>query len=81
MRTLVKLRLIQDLGYRLGVSTSTVSRIIFKWLRQMDIRLKDCINWPDRKALQKTKVVCTCLFSTIIWKESCNNIDCFQIFI
>ena len=50
--------LIQDLGYQFGVSTSTVSRILFKWLRQMDIHLRDLIYWPDREALQKTMPVC-----------------------
>ena len=46
--TMVKLSVntpIEDLGYRFRVSTSTVSRILLKWLRQMDIRLKDLINW------------------------------------
>ena len=46
--TMVKLSVntpMEDLGYRFRVSTSTVSRILLKWLRQMDIRLKDFIHW------------------------------------
>lgn len=59
--TMIKLSInipIEDLGYRFGISISTVSRIILKWLRQMDVRLRDLIYWPDREALQKTMPVC-----------------------
>ena len=40
MVVVLKLRLnspIEDLSYRFGVSISTVSRILLKWLKQMDI--------------------------------------------
>ena len=45
--TLIKLSInppIQDLGYRFGLSTSTVYRILLKWLQQMDIRMRDLIH-------------------------------------
>ena len=70
--TLIKLSInppIQDLGYRFGVSTSTVSRILLKWLRQMD---------PDREALQTTMPVC---FQESFGKKVAIIIDCFEIFI
>ena len=69
---------IEDLGYRFRVSTSTVSRILLKWLRQMDIRLKDLIHWLDRDALQKTMPVC---FQESFGKKVAIIIDCFEIFI
>ena len=79
--TLIKLSInppIQDLGYQFGVSTSTVSRILLKWLRQMDIRLRDLIYWPDREALQKTMPVC---FQQSFGKKVAIVIDCFEVFI
>ena len=54
---MVKLRtnaLNKLLGYSFGVSASTISRILLKWLTQMDIRLQDLIIWPDRDTLRKT---------------------------
>lgn len=79
--TMIKLSIsipIEDLGYRFGVSTSTVSRIILKWLRQMDVRQRDLIYWPDREALQKTMPVC---FQESFGKKVLIIIDCFEIFI
>ena len=61
MCVLLKLRLnspVEDLAYRFGISTSTVSRIILTWLKQMDIRMHNLIVWPDREALQKTMPAC-----------------------
>ena len=69
---------IQDLGYRFCVSTSTVSRILLKWLRQMDIRFKDLIYWPDHEALQKTMPLC---FQQSFGKKVAIVIDCFEVFI
>ena len=54
--TLMKLRLNAsnyDLGFRFGVSESTVSRAFAKWIEAMDIRLSFLINWPDRESIQK----------------------------
>ena len=79
--TLIKLSInspIQDLGYRFNVSTATVSRILLKWLRQMDIRLKYLIYWPDCDALHKTMPVC---FQDSFGKKVAIIIDCFEILI
>ena len=77
--TMIKLSIntpIEDLGYRFGISTSTVSRVILKWLRQMDVQLRDLIYWPDREALQKTMPVC---FQESFGKKVAIIIDCFEI--
>lgn len=54
---LMKLRLNvphQDLGYRFGVSQSTVSRTFAHWLFIMDVRLSPLIRWPEREELWRT---------------------------
>ena len=59
--TLMKLRLNAsnyDLGFRFGVSESTVSRAFAKWIEAMDIRLSSLITWPDRESIQKTMPFC-----------------------
>ena len=59
--TLIKLRtnaVIDDLGYRFNVSNATVSRIFLKWMKQLDMKLKGLIIWPDREALQKSMPGC-----------------------
>ena len=79
--TVIKLSInppIQDLGYRFGVSISTVSRILLKWLGQMDICSRDLIHWPDREALQKTMPVC---FQELFGKKVAIIIDCFKVII
>ena len=81
MRVLLKLRLnspLQDLAYRFQVSLSTVSRILSKWLVQMDIRLQKLIVWPDRDSLCKTMPKC---FQTAFGKSVAIIIDCFEVFI
>nr|XP_050038028.2 uncharacterized protein LOC126534846 [Dermacentor andersoni] len=45
---------LQDLAYRFGVSQSTASRILEKWLHAAFWRLKSQIVWPSRKAIQQT---------------------------
>ena len=47
-----------DLAYHFGVSPAIVSRIVLKWLTQMDIRLKSLIIWPEQENLQKTMPNC-----------------------
>ena len=42
---------LQGLAYQFGVSKATISRIISRWLVQMDIRLQDLIIWLDRENL------------------------------
>ncbi|XP_065911810.1 uncharacterized protein [Dysidea avara] len=81
MCVLLKLRLnspLQDLAYRFQVSLSTVSRILSKWLVQMDIRLQKLIVWPDRDSLRKTMPKC---FQTAFGKSVAIIIDCFEVFI
>ena len=78
--TLMRLRLSlsgQDLAYRFGIHSSTVSRIFSSVLYVLYERLKFLIVWPERETLRKTlpmdfrKHCPTC---TVI-------IDCFEIFI
>ena len=66
------------LGYSFGVSASTISRILLKWLIQMDIRLQDLIIWPDRDALRKTMPSC---FQKSFGKKVAVILDCFEIFV
>lgn len=49
-----------------------------KWLKQMDLQLKDLIIWPDRDTLQKTMPMC---FQASFGKKMVVIIDCFEIFI
>ena len=61
MCTMLKLRLntpLQGLAYQFGICKATVSRIILKWLTQIDIRLQDLIIWPDWESLKKTMPMC-----------------------
>ena len=81
MLVLLKLRLnspVLDLVYRFIISAATVSRILLKWLTQMDIRLKSLIIWPDRECLQKTMPSC---FQVAFGKKVAIILDCFEIFI
>ena len=81
MCTLLKLRLnspIEDLAYRFDVSPSTISRILSKWLKQMDTQLQPLIMWPDRDVLQKTMPAC---FQESFGKKVVVIINCFEIFI
>ncbi|XP_065896022.1 uncharacterized protein [Dysidea avara] len=64
MVVMLKLRInppLVDLSCRFNVSPSTVSRILLKWITQMNIRLKGLIIWPERENLQKTMPNCFCL--------------------
>ena len=81
MVVMLKLRInppLVDLSYRFNVSASTVSRILLKWLNQMDIRLKCLIIWPEREDLQKTMPNC---FRSSFGKKVAIVIDCFEIFL
>lgn len=78
---LIKLRLnpsSQDLAYRFDVHSSTISRILLKWLKFMDVRLKPLIKWPDRESLRKTMPAC---FRTEFGEKVVVVIDCFEVFI
>ena len=77
---LIKLRLNlgdQDLSYRFGVSQSTVSRYITKWLNGMYNRMKPLIKWPSREVLRETMPM---EFRTH-FKSCAVIIDCFEVFI
>ena len=81
MCTILKLRLndpIQHLAFQFNVSKATVSRILLKWLTQMDIMLQDLIIWPDRDSLRKTMPQC---FQESFGKTVAVIIDCFEVFI
>lgn len=79
---LMKLRLNpsnNDLAVRFGVSDSTVSRILKKWICAMDLRMEQSlIKWPSHKALQRTKPFC---FRVQYGLRVVAMIDCFEIFI
>ena len=77
--TLIKLRLSlfdQDLGYRLGLHQTTISRIFHKWIDIMFIRLKPLIKWPNREELQKSMP----MDFRVNYKKCVVIIDCFEIF-
>ena len=78
---LVKLRLdtpLYDLACRMGVDSSTISRILLKWFTAMHIRLNHLIRWPERDVLQKTMPVC---FRESFGTRVVVIIDCFEVFI
>lgn len=78
--TLIKLRLdlpFKDLGYRFGISATTVSRIFSKWLTILDARLSCLIMWPDRDSLWKTMPQC---FRSSFGKKVAVILDCFEVF-
>ena len=79
--TLMKLRLDvsnYDLGFRFGISASTVSRVFSKWIEAMDIRLSFLITWPDRENLRKSMPFC---FRPNYGLKVTSIIDCFKLFI
>ena len=68
----------QDLAYRLGVSMATISRILKKWVKAMDVRLGPLLLWPERDVLQKTMPAC---FQESFGKKVAVILDCFEIFV
>ena len=78
---LTKLRLnsrLHELAFQVGLSESSVSRLLRKWFTALDIRLSFLIHWPDREELQKTMPRC---FIKSFGKKVAVIIDCFEIFI
>jgi hypothetical protein len=72
---LIKLRLNllnEDIAYRFGISSATVSRIFHKWLNVMYEKLSVLICWPDRESVRQTLPV---VFHTNYSKLVC-IIDC-----
>ena len=79
--TLMKIKLncpFQDLAYRFGVSVSTVSRILDKWIDIMSTRLQFLILWPQRDELIKTMPL---VFKQNFGDKVAVIIDCFEVFI
>ena len=66
------------MAYRFDISKATVSRIILKWLIQINIRLQALIIWPDRESLRKIMLVC---FQEAFSRKLAINVDCFEIFL
>ena len=67
----------EDLGYKFGVSVSTVSRMFHKWLEVMYITLQLCIRWSDKETVRITLLTA---FKKHYSKVCC-IIDCSEIFI
>lgn len=65
----------KDIAYRFGVSTATMSRIILKWVKVMDVRLRPLILWPERDVLWET-MPASCLFSRFLWEKVAVILDC-----
>ena len=65
-----------DLGFRLVVSESTVSRVFTKRIEAIDILLSCSITWPDRESLRKTMPFC---FRPHYSLRVTSIIDCFEI--
>ncbi|KAE8738902.1 hypothetical protein FOCC_FOCC015603 [Frankliniella occidentalis] len=81
MVVMMRLRLnllMEDLAFRFGVTQSTISRIITRWLDVMALRLKSFIVWPEREVLIKTMPEC---FKKNFGTSVTLIIDCFELFI
>lgn len=78
--TLMRLRLnlsVQDLGYRFGVHSSTVSRVFQRCIDQMYSSMSFLVFWPGRDELYSTM--------PLSFKDKFSScaviIDCFEIFV
>lgn len=79
--TLMRLKLqlpLQDLAFRFGVSTSTVSRVFSKMINVMFVRLNFLVRWPGREELRKTMPMS---FRVNFGDKIAVIIDCFEVFI
>ena len=65
------------ISFLFHVSPATISRIILKWLKRMDIKFSGLIRWPERDALRKTMPEC---FKASFGSSVAVIIDCFEIF-
>ena len=77
---LMRLRLnlsVQDLGYRFGIHSSTVSKVFQSCIHTMFTAMKFLVRWPQRDELRLTMPLC--------FKEKFSScaviIDCFEVFI
>lgn len=67
---------LQDLGYRFGVSDSTISRVFERWLHAAFWRLKGTIVWPSRDEICRTMPQA---FYDSFGRKVAVIIDCFEI--
>lgn len=77
---MMKLRLnflFTDIGHRFNVDCRTISRVFYKVLHVMYVRLKFCIVWPERETLKKNIPRC---FKEYFGGKVTVIIDCFEIF-
>jgi len=61
MCVMLKLRMnlpSEFISFLFHVSPATMSRVILKWLKRMDMRLSSLICWPERDTLRKTMPEC-----------------------
>ena len=78
---MMRLRLnlsVQDLAYRFGVSSTTISKTFKCLLHIMYRRLRRFIVWPEREVLRKTMPMS---FKEHFGVKVACIIDCFEIFI
>ena len=81
LMVLIRLRFnfaLQDLAYRFNVSVSTASRVFYKWLDVMDVRLKFLIRWPEKCEIKETMPA---IFKRNFGNKVAVIIDCFEVFI
>ncbi len=81
MIVMAKLRLdspLQEFAYKFGISVSTISRILLKWLVIMDTKLKPFIKWPDHEVLWISTPAC---YRSSFGEKVVVTIDCFEVFI
>ena len=74
--TLMRLRLNisgADLGFRLNIHMSTVSRIFTQVIEILYYRLRPLIYWPDRDSLRKSM--------PMDFRKHCPITDCYEIFL
>ena len=78
--TLIKLRLDvrnKDLGFHFGVSESTVTLAVHKWLNILYTTLKFLIRWPSREEVRATLPECF----RAKFLNAVVTIDCTEVFI
>ena len=76
---LMKLRLglpDKDLAYRFGVSQSTVSRVVNRWIDILFVRLQPLIKWPNREEILATMPS----EFKLNFRRCVVIIDCFEVF-
>lgn len=78
---LMRLRLnapLQDLAYRFRISQPTVTRVLYRWINAMYVRLGGLIKWPSSDCLRKTMPMS---FRTAFGVKVAVILDCFEVLI